>query len=191
MVQKFRVMILAFAGILIASAVKLLAGEDDAADLTDNWVMNLANKVLRSTTNYDGDRFFTFENGVKVATPLLMCLVCIELTDFVFAVDSIPAVLGVSKDPFIVYTSNIFAILGLRSLYTLVSRAVMDLPLLRPSVALVLGFVGLKMIAEFFHYEVSTGVSLGVVSLLLGGGVGLSLLQQRRLAPPEGVDKQV
>ena len=111
---------------------------------------------------------------------------------YFFAVDSIPAVIGVSQDLLIVYSSNIFAIMGLRSLYTLVARAVQDLPYLRPAVALVLAFIGLKMILEFFHYHLSIGLSLSVVAALLTGGIVLSLIQKRRqsrkarLDPPDG-----
>jgi predicted tellurium resistance membrane protein TerC len=116
---------------------------------------------------------------VRRATPLLLVLVCVELSDIVFAVDSIPAVFGVTKDPFIVYTSNIFAIVNLRSLFTVLANAVDDLPYLRPAVAIVLGFVGAKLGAEYFGYDISTGLSLGVITGLLSGGVGLSLYEKR------------
>ena len=112
----------------------------------------------------------------KVATPLLACLACIELSDLAFAVDSIPAVLGISKDPFIVYTSNIFAILGMRSLYILISRAVQSLKFIRPAVASVLLFVAAKMFAEYFHIEVSAILSLVVIGAILSVGVIASLL---------------
>jgi len=125
----------------------------------------------------------------KVATPLFVCLVCIELSDFVFAVDSIPAVIGVTKDPMVVYSSNIFAILALRSLYVIVAQAVSDLLFLRPAVALVLGFIGMKMILEFFHYEIGTGASLGVVTGLLGGGIGLSMLHNKHKERIKGTGK--
>jgi predicted tellurium resistance membrane protein TerC len=97
----------------------------------------LAKKLVGAVDEYDGDRFFTRPTGGgrRVATPLLLCLVCIELSDFVFAVDSIPAVLGVSQDPFVVYSSNIFAIMGLRSVYTIVARAIDQLPYLKVSAA--------------------------------------------------------
>ena len=102
-------------------------------------------------------------------------MVCIELSDFVFAVDSIPAVLAITKDPFIVYSSNIFAIAALRSLYQVLSAAIAGLPYLRPAVALILGFVGLKMLAEYYHIHVPTSWSLGVIVATLGGGIALSL----------------
>jgi tellurite resistance protein TerC len=90
--------------------------QDHDEDLSNNLVLRFSKKLVRSTDQYDEDKFFTVQNGKRLATPLLLCLICIEVSDFVFAVDSIPAVLGVSKDTFIVYTSNVFAIMGLRSL---------------------------------------------------------------------------
>jgi predicted tellurium resistance membrane protein TerC len=119
-----------------------------------NCALNPLQMIMATTDELDGEKFYTVKEGKKLATPLLTCLVCIELSDFVFAVDSIPAVLGVSHDPFIVYSSNIFAILGMRSLYILISQAVAELKYIRPSVAAVLGFVGAKMVAEYFHVEV-------------------------------------
>lgn len=179
MIQKFQVITLIFAAILLISAYKLLTDNSDEEALSDNYVLKMSNYFIKSTTEYDGGRFFTKEKGVVVATPLLMCLVCIEISDLIFAIDSIPAVLGVSHDPFIVYTSNIFAILGLRSLYTIISKAVADLPYLKPAVALVLGFVGGKMIGEYFHHSVSTLLSLEVVIFLIGGGAILSYIAKR------------
>ncbi|KAL0736055.1 hypothetical protein Bca4012_012265 [Brassica carinata] len=109
------------------------------------------------------------------ATPLLLTVAVIELSDIAFAVDSIPAVFGVTRDPFIVLTSNLFAILGLRSLYTLISEGMDDLEYLQPSIAVVLGFIGCKMILDFFGFHVSTEASLGIVALSLSTGVLLSL----------------
>ena len=120
------------------------------------------------------------KNMVKKATPLFACLVCIELSDLAFAVDSIPAVLGVSKDPFIVYSSNIFAILGMRSLYILIARAVQKMKYIRPSVAAVLFFVALKMIAEYFHVEISSTVSLFCIFSILSVGVVASWLDSSK-----------
>jgi tellurite resistance protein TerC len=188
-VQRFRWIILVFAAILLLSSVKLLLDDDSPEDLSSNTVMRLSKWAVGAVDEYDGDRFFTTIGvesgdtarvGKRVATPLLLCLVCIELSDFVFAVDSIPAVIGVTTDLFIVYSSNIFAILGLRSLYVLVAKAVNDMPYLRPAVALVLLFISVKMILEFAHYDISTGVSLLVVLFLLTGGVVTSLVAKRR-----------
>jgi TerC family integral membrane protein len=183
-IQKFQPVILAFAGILLASSYKLLmeteGGEEGVAD---NFVMKLTTRLFPNTSaDFHGERFFVkSEMGQRMVTPLFLCLVCVELSDFVFAVDSIPAVLGVSKDPLVVYASNIFAISALRSLYTLVSKAVAELHYLKPAVAMVLGFVGLKMITEYFLVEIGTGASLGVVCSLLGSGIFASIWENKRL----------
>jgi TerC family integral membrane protein len=188
-IQKFQFVILIFAGVLLASAFKLLTesehGDDknNSSSFDDNMIMKVVKFIFpRTTTDFHGEQFFwtSPKDGIKYATPLLLCLICVELSDFVFAVDSIPAVLGVSKDPLVVYASNIFAILALRSLYTIVAKAVSDLHYLRPAVALVLGFVGSKMVAEYFHYEISTGTSLLVVTGLLGLGIGASVWENRQ-----------
>ena len=143
--------------------------------MSENAIVKFCSGLLPVSKDFDGDNFFTVENGVKTATPLLLCLCVIELSDVVFAVDSIPAVFGVTQDPFIVYSSNIFAILGLRSLYAFVATLVAELEYLQTAVAAVLGFVGCKMVAEFGGMEVSTEASLAVVVGMLGAGVALSL----------------
>jgi len=177
LIENFQPILLVFAGILIYSSYKLLAeGDDEEEDMADNAIVKFAGKFLEVSEDYDGDNFFTVQNGVKMATPLMLVLVVVEISDVVFAVDSIPAVFGVTKDPFIVYTSNLFAILSLRQLYTLISKAVGELKYLQTAVALVLGFIGAKMIVEYAGVEVPTEASLAVVVTMLGGGVGASLL---------------
>lgn len=109
---------------------------------------------------------------------MLLTVAVIELSDIAFAVDSIPAVFGVTRDPFIVFSSNLFAILGLRSYYTLISESMADLEYLQPSIGVVLGFIGCKMILEFFGLHISTEVSLGVVAASLSSGVLLSLMNK-------------
>lgn len=180
--QKFRSVILVFAGILIASSVNLLLekghNEDEhGAEPGENMVMKFTRFLFPHTcTELHGEDFFVQnETGKMIATPLLLCLVCVELSDFVFAVDSIPAVLGVSKDPLIVYASNIFAIMALRSLYTVLAKAVSNFHYLKPAVALVLGFVGIKMVGEYYHYAIGTGLSLVVICTILGGAVAASI----------------
>ena len=182
LVNRFRSVTLVFAGILLASSYKLLVEDDhgDGGEMGENAVVRLGRKLCGGVDYFDGDKFFTMVNGAKVATPLLLCVVCIELSDFVFAVDSIPAVLAISKDPFIVYSSNIFAIAALRSLYQVLAAAIAELPYLRPAVALILGFVGVKMLAEYFHVHIPTATSLAIICATLGGGVALSLLDKRR-----------
>ena len=179
LLENFEGVLLLFAGILIFSSYKILAGgdEDEEADLQNNAVVKLCRRVITVSDEYDGDRFFTLAaDGARIATPLLLVLTVIELSDLVFAVDSIPAVFGVTRDPFIVYSSNLLAILSLRSLYSLVSSGMSELEYLEKAVGVVLGFIGLKMVAGFGGLEISTGLSLSVVCALLAGGVGLSVL---------------
>jgi len=179
--EKFQWITLVFAGILVYSSAKLLFEKDDdgPADMSENYILKLSRNIIQSTEYLDGEQFFTMSYGKKVATPLLMCLICVELSDVVFAVDSIPAVLGISHDPFIVYSSNIFAILGLRSLYVIISQIISKLQYIRPCVALVLAFIGLKMIGEYFEFTISSLLSLLIVCSILGVGVVLSLVNQK------------
>ena len=184
-VTRFRPVLLAFALVLVVSAVKMLQPEEEE-DLADNGVLKLARRFVDATDEYDGEKFFTRVKGVRKATPLLVVLICIELSDVIFAVDSIPAVVGITKDPLVVYTSNAFALLALRSLYTLLSKSVSALHYLRHAVALILLFVGVKMTAEYFHFEVSSAVSLSVIGALLAMGTIASLVRNRRLAAEMG-----
>lgn len=177
--ERFRAVLLVFAGILIySSGVALFpaSDEEEEEDMSENAVVRFSQSLFPTTDLYDGENFFTLVDGVKMATPLLICLVAVELSDIVFAVDSIPAVFGVTEDPFIVFTSNMCAILGLRSLYSILSKAAADLKYLETSVALVLGFIGSKLVAEYAGYNIPMTLSLVIVLSMLGGGVGLSLL---------------
>lgn len=175
LIGRFKIFTIFFALILIISAYKLLTDDEEENDLENNFILKISRKFITSTTEYDGERFFSVEKGKKIATPLLMCLICIELSDLVFAVDSIPAVLGISHSTLIVFSSNIFAIMSLRSLFTIVNTAVTNFIYLKTAVALVLAFVGSKMIAEYFQYTVSTESSLAVVVLILSVGILLSI----------------
>jgi len=170
---------LIFAVILIASAVKIfVAGdEEDEEDLSQNSIVNFSKSLLSFSDSYDGDRFWTRdgpEAAKAVATPLLLTLICVELSDVVFALDSVPAVLGISKNLFVVYSSNLLAILGLRSLFFVVEDAVANLRFLQPSLGAVLAFVGLKLAGSSFGYNIDTGLSLAVVASILSAGIGLS-----------------
>ncbi|XP_074312103.1 thylakoid membrane protein TERC, chloroplastic isoform X1 [Silene latifolia] len=176
--QSFEAVNLLLASILLYSSFKLFRSEEDNEDLSENFIVKTCQKFIPVTANYDGNRFFTVEDGVRKATPLLLTVAVIELSDIAFAVDSIPAVFGVTRDPFIVFSSNLFAILGLRSLYTLISESMGELEYLQPSIAIVLGFIGLKMVLDFFGYHVGTEVSLGFVATSLTTGVLLSLIKK-------------
>ncbi|XP_048423630.1 thylakoid membrane protein TERC, chloroplastic-like isoform X2 [Pyrus x bretschneideri] len=176
--QKFEVVNLFLAAILLYSSFKLFSSGEDDTDLSNNFIVKTCQRFIPVTSNYGGNRFFTFQDGVRKATPLLLTVAVIELSDIAFAVDSIPAVFCVTRDPFIVFSSNLFAIVGLRSLYTLISQGMSDLEYLQPSIAVVLGFIGCKMILDFFGFHVSTEVSLGLVATGLSAGVLLSLMKK-------------
>ena len=132
-------------------------------------------RFYKVSDQYDGDKFFTIKDGVKYATPLLVVVTVIEFSDVLFAVDSIPAIFAISEDPFILYTSNIFAILGLRSLYFLLSNFIHMFDKLPYGLAIILSFIGLKMlISPWLH--ISSSVSLGIVAGVLLVSVVLSLM---------------
>ncbi|ERM95650.1 hypothetical protein AMTR_s00023p00184000 [Amborella trichopoda] len=148
--QRFEAVNILFAVILLYSSYKLFSGEEEETDLSDNVIVKTCQKFIPITNGYDGNRFITMQDGVKKATPLLLTLAVVELSDIAFAVDSIPAVFGITRDPVIVFSSNLFAIVGLRSLYMLISRSMSELEYLQPSIGVVLGFIGSKMILDFF-----------------------------------------
>lgn len=177
-VERWKPILLMFAAILIFSSYKLLAGnEEEEESLENNAVVKFSRSLFQFTDEYDGENFFTtLKDGTRAATPLLLVLLVIELSDVVFAVDSIPAVFGVTLDPFIVYSSNIFAILSLRGLYSFVSSIMTKLAYLEKSVAIVLGFIGFKIIADFAGFVIPTETSLGLVASILGSGIIASLL---------------
>lgn len=175
--KQFHSILLVFAGILVYSSANVLLGGDDdeEEDMSENTIVQFSRKLIDSSDDYDGDRFFTVIEGVKKATPLFICMIAVEISDVVFAVDSIPAVFGVTENPLVVFTSNMFAIMGLRSLYTILSKAASDLEYLEPAVAVVLRFIGSKMIAEYLGFEIATEVALAFVATILSGGIGLSI----------------
>lgn len=178
--QTFHGILLVFAAILIYSSAQFFigGGEEDEEDPSENTIVKFSSNLIDATDKYDGNKFFTIEDGIRKATPLFICMIAVEISDIVFAVDSIPAVFGVTENPLVVFSSNLFAIMGLRSLYTILSKAATDLKYLEPAVALVLGFIGSKMVAEYFGYGIPTSVALGVVAVLLVGGVGASLMDK-------------
>ncbi|HMN67563.1 MAG TPA: TerC family protein [Bdellovibrionales bacterium] len=155
-----------FGGILVVTAVKFLRETDNEQDVQENWAVRWLRKVVPSTDKFDGHHFFTLENGVRKATPLFFALVVIEVTDLVFAVDSIPAVFAVTQDAFVAFGSNILAILGLRALYFVLADWVAKLRYLKPGLATILGFIGVKMlIIDFF--KIPSWVSLIVITAIL------------------------
>jgi tellurite resistance protein TerC len=141
--------------------------------------MALIHRLVPSTDELDGQKLFTRENGKRLATPLFAVLVLVELTDVLFAVDSVPAVLAVSGEQFIVFTSNAFAIMGLRSLYFLLADMRARFSYLQEGLAIILAFVGIKMILTFFDVHIETWISLLVITLVLFASVGFSLRDTR------------
>ena len=178
LLANFHFVMYIFGAFLIFTAVRLLRGGDEEPHPEKNPVLRLFRRFVRLTPEYEGTRFFVRQNGVLYATPLLLVLVVIEATDVVFAVDSIPAVFGVTNDVFIVYTSNIFAVLGLRALCFLVASVVARLKYLRPALALVLAFVGGKMLLSD-KFRIPNWISLVVIGGLIGSAAAISLIASR------------
>jgi tellurite resistance protein TerC len=175
LLQRFHWIIYIFGGLLIVTGIRMAIRHDESFDAEKNPVYKLARRSLPFTARYDGQKFFTVENGRRVATPLFLVLIMVEFTDLIFAIDSIPAIFAVTRDPFIVYTSNIFAILGLRSLYFLLAGVVGKFHLLKYGLAVILVFVGIKMvIAEWYHVPIL--VSLGVIVSVLAISIIASLM---------------
>ena len=183
--ERWHWVIYVFGGILLLTGIKLAVRKDEGFDPEHNPVLKLVRRVMPVTADYDGQRFFSRENGRRMATPLLLALVMVEVTDLVFAVDSIPAIFAVTKDPFLVYTSNVMAILGLRSMYFLLAGVVHRFVYLKTGLAMVLVFVGAKMmLADVFHVPVLA--SLAVIATLIGGSIAASLLRARKDDDDEG-----
>ena len=182
LLANFHFVIYVFGVFLIVTAVRLLRGGDEEPHPEKNPVLRLFRRFVPITKEYAGQHFFVRQDGKLYATPLLMVQVVIEATDVVFAVDSIPAVFGVTSDVFIVYTSNIFAVLGLRALLFLVASVVRRLKYLRPALALVLAFVGAKMLLAD-RFRIPNWASLVVVGGLIGGAAVISLIASRNDPP--------
>ena len=179
---RFHWLIYLFGGFLVFTALKLWREKGDGGQQSplEGKTYSALQRFIPTSTELDGERFFTKKNGRRLATPLFVVLVLVELTDVIFAVDSIPAVFAVTRDPFIVFTSNVFAILGLRSLYFVLADFVQRFHYLKPALAIVLGFVGVKMLLTGILH-IPTLVSLGVICTTLGGAVWLSRRRERRL----------
>jgi tellurite resistance protein TerC len=183
LLERFHWIVYVFGGFLVLTGAKLFASREGPSHPEKSKAFLLLSKVVPGTPRFDGHRFFTREAGRWVATPLFFALALIELSDVVFAVDSIPAIFAVTQNPFVVFTSNIFAILGLRSLYFLLAGAVERFTYLKPSLAAVLLFVGGKMVLVDV-VKLHPAISLGVVLAILAVGAGASVLKQRPPTSP-------
>jgi tellurite resistance protein TerC len=176
--ERWHWVIFVFGGILLLTGIKMAVRKDEAVDLENNVVVKTARRWLPISSRYDGQKFWTVENGKRMATPLFLVLLLVEFTDLVFAIDSIPAIFAITKDPFLVYTSNVFAILGLRSMYFLLAGVVHKFVYLKYGLSLVLVFVGAKMML-LDVVKVPTAVSLGVIATLILGSIAASLWKAR------------
>ncbi|WP_243322698.1 TerC family protein [Geothrix sp. SG200] len=181
LIASFHWVIYLFGAFLVVTGLKMLLLRDQTFDPRANPVFRLFRRLVPAVEAYHGPAFTVVQGGRRFATPLLLVLVAVELTDLVFAVDSVPAIFAVTQDPFIVFTSNIFAMLGLRSLYFLLAGVVGKFHLLKVGLSLVLVFVGAKMLLSEV-YKVPVVWSLGVIAGLIGGAMLASRLVPRREA---------
>ena len=175
LLKRFEFIIYVFGAILIYSGIGLLRSSEPDVDPEKNLVLRLFRRFFPITENFEGKNFFVKRDGSWIATPLFLSLLVVETTDLIFAVDSIPAILAISRDAFIVYTSNVFAVLGLRSLYFALEHFFGMFRFLHYGLSLILMLIGVKMLISHF-YEAPLGITLGVVIGILGVSVGASLI---------------
>jgi tellurite resistance protein TerC len=168
-----------FGAILLYSAWRMFGSEEEQFDPGKSVLVRLARRVYPVTDKLDGERFFTFVDGARAATPLFVTLLLVDFADVVFAVDSIPAIFAVTQEPFIVFTSNAFAILGLRSLYFAIAGLMMMFKYIKVSLIFILGFVGVKMLLHH-HVEIPHTISLAVIVGFLAIGIAASMWATRR-----------
>jgi len=183
LVHKAAWVLYAFGALLIVAGVKMLVNRVEEVHPEDNPFVKAFRRFMPVTKEFREDKFFVVEAGKRMATPLFIVLLAVEATDLMFAIDSIPAIFSVTLDPFIVFTSNVFAILGLRSLYFLLARAVHAFRYLKPALGLVLAFAGVKLLLAHTAWKIDNVVALIVVAVTLAGSVVLSLLHPAPVPP--------
>ncbi|HSS22072.1 MAG TPA: TerC family protein [Pyrinomonadaceae bacterium] len=176
LINRFHWILYIFGAFLIYTGIKMFRQDDSDLQPEDNPLVRAVTRYIPITRHYDGENFFTRVQGKLTGTLLLLVLVIVEVTDLVFAVDSIPAIFAITTNTFIVYTSNVFAILGLRSMYFLLAGFVEKFQYLRMGLAIVLTFIGVKMLIEVFHVVISVKISLIVVATVLLSSVAASLI---------------
>ncbi len=174
LIRRFDWMVYVFGGLLLFTAARMFFSRQEGVDPNKSIAVRLAKRLYPVTPHFDGPRFFTVHDGRRAATPLLLVLVLVESMDVVFAVDSIPAIFAVTQDPFLVFTSNIFAVLGLRSMYFLLAALIARFRYLKVALVFLLAFVGAKLIVSH-HWPIPTLLSLGVILGILAVGIALSL----------------
>lgn len=180
LITKFSWIIYLFGAFLILTGIKMIVKREEEIHPERNPVVRWFKKVMPVTNDFRGHHFFVRENGVLMATPLFVVLLLVEISDLIFAVDSIPAIFAVTTDPFIVYTSNVFAILGLRSLYFALAGVMDKFHYLKVGLGVVLAFVGVKMMLGHSPWKIDTSVSLGVIVLVLSVSVICSLIWPKK-----------
>ena len=190
LIERFHWIMYVFGAFLLFTGIKMLFAGDEEVEPEKNIVIRLARKIYPVTTEYDGQHFFTLLNGRRALTPLALCLIMVETTDLIFAVDSIPAIFGITTEAFIVFTSNVFAILGLRSLYFVLVGLLRHFRYLKHGMALVLVFIGFKMLVvlweghpAWLNFEGNHDAVLSIIGAILGLSIVASVLA------PEGTGK--
>jgi tellurite resistance protein TerC len=185
LVQRFHFVLYLFGLFLLVTAGQMLFRKREVRDFTEGWVLRTCRRILPITRDFHAEHFHVRVDGRRMLTPLAMTMIVIETTDLIFAVDSIPAIFAITRDPFIVYTSNICAILGLRSLYFLLAGLMDRFVYLRTGLAFVLAFVGIKMIIADY-LPLPRSLSLGIIVLILAVTIGISMLKTQKRGAAEG-----
>jgi tellurite resistance protein TerC len=187
LLAQFHWILYVFGLLLLLTGVKMLLFANHEPDLEKNPILRWMRGHMKITTEHHGEKFFVFEQGVRYATPMFVVLVLVEVTDLIFAVDSIPAIFAVTSDPFIVFTSNIFAILGLRAMYFLLADIAERFHMLKYGLAVILMFIGVKMLL-LDVYKIPVGIALATVGLILSLSVAASLILAR--SPRSGAERR-
>jgi tellurite resistance protein TerC len=180
LITRFEWMLYVFGGFLILTGIKMVFSDQEGVHPERNPIIRVARRLFPVATEFSGQKFFIRLNGKKVLTPLALVLLMVETTDLIFAVDSIPAIFAVTQKPFIVFTSNVFAILGLRSLYFLLANAIVYFRYLKFGLSIVLVFVGAKMLVTYFDAHIRTDISLLVVIATIAASILWSVAAARR-----------
>lgn len=184
LIAKFAWIIYVFGAFLILTGIKMIVKREEQIHPEQNRVVKLFKRFMPVTRDFRGNHFFVRENGILMATPLFVVLLLVEMSDVIFAVDSIPAIFAVTKDPFILYTSNVFAILGLRSLYFALSGVLDKFHYLKVGLGVVLSFVGVKMLVAHTEWKIDTHFSLAVIVCVIGASIVASLIWPKKISTP-------
>jgi tellurite resistance protein TerC len=185
LIQRFGWMIYLFGALLLYTAYKMFRSQDAKIEPDKNPFVRIARRCYPVTSDFQSEKFFARLDGRRAITPLFLVLLVIESTDLLFAIDSIPAIIAITRDPFLVFTSNVFAILNLRTLYFLLASALDKFKYLKPSLVFVLAFIGVKMMISYY-VPINSEISLVVVVIILSAGIIASMIATRRVGPAQG-----